>query len=76
MYSHKIPPAMPTKMRTTKTHIISALEYGMGVCVSCELVHSMIKEANKPKTRASGPRTMPVMGEGESGVVSNGLCFI
>ena len=70
MNSHKIPDAMPPNIRINKTHIISALEYGMGVCVSCELVLIMIKEANKPKKRASGPSTMPVMeGEREEKVV-------
>ena len=66
-------------MRTNKIHIISAPECEIGVCVSCELVHIMMKEANKPKKRASGPSSMPVIGEGgerERGVVSNGLCFV
>ena len=33
----------------------------MGVIVCCELVHIIVKEANTPKKRASGPSRIPVM---------------
>ena len=79
IYSHRILAAIPTKIRTNEIHIISAPECDIRVCVSWKLVQIMTKEANIPKKRASGPRSMPVIGEEaerERGVVSNGLCFV